>query len=56
VYELVRRYNEGGPACLGDRRVNNGAEARILTPEALAALKERIRTPPDDGGSTLKYQ
>jgi hypothetical protein len=27
-----------------------GAEARILTPEALAALKERIKTPPDDGG------
>jgi hypothetical protein len=28
VYELVRRYNEGGPDCLGDQRVNNGAEAR----------------------------
>lgn len=50
VYELVRRYNEGGPDCLGDQRVNNGAEARILTAEALAALKERIKTPPDDGG------
>ena len=37
VYELVRRYNEGGPDCLGDQRVNNGAEARILTAEALAA-------------------
>jgi hypothetical protein len=45
VYELVRRYNVGGPDC-----VNNGAEARILTAEALAALKERIKTPPDDGG------
>ena len=42
VYELVRRYNEGGPDCLGDQRVNNGAEARILTAAALAALKERI--------------
>ena len=50
VYELVRRYNEGGPDCLGDQRVNNGAEARILTAAALAALKERIKTPPDDGG------
>ena len=50
VYELVRRYNEGGPDCLGDQRVNNGAAARILTAEALAALKERIKTPPDDGG------
>jgi hypothetical protein len=50
VSELVRRYNVGGPDCLGDQRVNNGAEARILTAEALAALKERIKTPPDDGG------
>src|SRR6516165_736030 len=50
VYELVRRYNEGGPDCLGDQRVNNGAAARILTAEALAALEERIKTPPDDGG------
>ena len=50
VYELVRRYNEGGPDCLGDQRVNNGSEATILTPEALAALKQRIKSPPDDGG------
>lgn len=50
VYQLVRRYNEGGPDCLGDRRVNNGSEATILTPEALAALKQRIKSPPDDGG------
>lgn len=50
VYELVKRYNEGGPTCLGDQRVNNGTEPRILTPEALAALKQRITTPPDDGG------
>jgi transposase len=50
VYELVRRYNEGGPDCLGDQRVNNGSEATILTPEALAALKHRLKTPPDDGG------
>ena len=50
VYQLVKRYNEGGPDCLGDQRVNNGTEARILTPEALAALKQRIKSPPDDGG------
>ena len=50
VYELVRRYNEGGPDCLGDQRVNNGSEATILTPDALAALKQRIKSPPDDGG------
>jgi len=50
VYQLVKRYNEGGPDCLGDQRVHNGTEARILTAGALAALKERIKMPPDDGG------
>ncbi|MBV8439264.1 MAG: helix-turn-helix domain-containing protein [Hyphomicrobiales bacterium] len=39
---LIKRYNEGGPEALGDRRTGNGAAPRILT--------ERIRTPPDDGG------
>jgi transposase len=47
---LIHRYNEGGPEALGDRRAGNGASPKILTPAALAALKERIRTPPDDGG------
>ena len=50
VRALVNRYNEGGPAALGDQRIHNGTKPTILTPEALAALKERIRTPPDDGG------
>ena len=50
VYQLIKRYNEGGPDKLGDQRVNNGAGPTIVTPEALAALKERIKTPPDDGG------
>ena len=50
VYQLVKRYNVGGPDCLGDQRAHNGAEPTIVTPEALAALKERIKTPPDDGG------
>jgi len=47
---LIHRYNEGGPEALGDRRAGNGASPTILTPAALAALRERIRTPPDDGG------
>ena len=50
VYQLIKRYNEGGPERLGDQRVNNGTEPTIVTPEALAALKERIKTLPDDGG------
>ena len=47
---LVNRYNEGGPDRLGDQRIHNGTEPRILTPDALSALKERIKTPPDGGG------
>lgn len=47
---LVKRYNEQGPDSLGDRRLSNGTAPAILTPEALASLKERLRTPPDDGG------
>jgi len=47
---LAKRYNEYGPDSLGDRRLGNGAAPAILTPEALASLKERLKTAPDDGG------
>jgi len=47
---LVKRYNEQGPDSLGDRRQSNGAAPAILTPEALSSLKERLKTPPGDGG------
>src|SRR5271166_240707 len=47
---LVKRYNEQGPEGLGDRRLSNGAAPAILTEEALTALKERLKTAPDDGG------
>lgn len=50
VRSLIKRYNEGGPARLGDQRVHNGTAPTILTPEALGALKERLKTTPDDGG------
>jgi transposase len=50
VWRLIRRYNEGGPEQLGDRRSHNGTAPSILAPEALAALQERLRTPPEDGG------
>src|SRR3990172_13285378 len=43
---LIKRYNEGGPDRLGDQRAGNGTSPTILTPEALAALQERITTPP----------
>jgi len=51
VQALLKRYNEGGPEQLGDHRVSNGSAPTILTPQALAALKERIKTAPDDGGA-----
>ena len=50
VEELVVRYNRFGPSSLGDRRRGNGAKPRILTPEILAMLRERLQMPPDDGG------
>ena len=50
VQLLVKRYNEHGADSLGDRRLDNGTAPAILTPEALSSLKERVKTPPDDGG------
>jgi transposase len=50
VRVLLKRYNEGGAGTLGDQRSHNGTKPTILTPDALAALKERIKTLPDDGG------
>jgi hypothetical protein len=41
---------KGGPDSLGDQRVNNGTEPSIVTPAALAGLRQRIKAPPDDGG------
>lgn len=50
VEELLVRYNRFGPSSLGDRRRGNGAKPRILTPEILAMLRERVQIPPNDGG------
>jgi transposase len=50
VEELAARYNAHGPEALGDRRRRNGRAASLLTEDVLAALAERVRTPPDDGG------
>ena len=50
VRALLKRYNEDGAGALGDQRSHNGTKPTILTAEALTALKERIETPPDDGG------
>jgi transposase len=50
VGELAARYNAHGPAALGDQRRRNGRAASLLTKVVLAALAERLRTPPEDGG------
>jgi len=50
VRALIKRYNEGGAVALGDQRIHNGTKPTILTVDALTALKQRIKTPPDDGG------
>ena len=50
VEELAARYNACGPEALGDQRRRNGRAASLLTKDVLAALAERLRTPPDDGG------
>ena len=50
VEELAARYNARGPDALGDQRRRNGRAASVLTPALLAALSERLRAPPGDGG------
>ena len=50
VEQLAARYNASGPAALGDGRRHNGKAASLLSKEVLAALAERVRTPPEDGG------
>lgn len=50
VEQLLARYNAFGPGSLGDRRRGNGAAPTVLTPAMLAAVRERVRRPPDDGG------
>ena len=48
--QLAARYNAPGPEALGDQRRRNGRAGSLLTPELLAALAERLKRPPEDGG------
>ena len=52
IQQLARRYNEGGPEALGDRRHGNpGARDRALLSEAQQEeLREALKKPPPDGG------
>jgi hypothetical protein len=51
VEELAARHNAHGPGALGDQRRRNGRVASVLTPALLAALCDRLRMPPEDGGT-----
>jgi len=50
VRKLARRYEAEGAAALGDGRRRNAGAKPLLSPDDLEALRERLRTPPEDGG------
>jgi transposase len=50
VREVVRRYNERGPAGLVDRRHANPGAAPLLDAEGRAALEAALAEPPPGGG------
>lgn len=50
VEVLAARHNARGPEVLGDGRRKNGRASSVLTEAVLDALRERPKTPPDDGG------
>ena len=50
VEQLLAGRPAFGPSSLGDRRRGNGAKARLLTPEMLDTLRERVKTLTDIGG------
>ena len=50
VAEIVRRYNEGGPDGLGDRRRGNAGAKPLLGAADEAALRAALAVRPPDGG------
>ena len=50
VEQLAARHDAHGPAVLGEQRRRNGRAASVLTAAVLAALAERLKAPPEDGG------
>jgi transposase len=50
VSQLRRRYEAEGADALGDRRRRNAGARPLLSADDLEALRERLRTPPEDGG------
>src|ERR671938_1771417 len=50
IAEIARRYAEGGPDGLGDRRRGNAGAKPLLGAEGEAALRAALTAPPADGG------
>jgi transposase len=50
VREVARRYREGGPDALGDRRHANPGAAPLLTPAQQEELRAALGGPAPDGG------
>lgn len=50
VLTLVRRYNDLGPDGLVDRRHANPGQPPLISPAVREELRDRLATPPPDGG------
>ena len=50
IYEVARRYREGGPDALGDRRHANPGAPPLLAPARQEALRAALGGPAPDGG------
>ena len=50
IRSLIKRWNDGGPDALADRRRSTNGARPKLSPEQRAELFERLKSPPDDGG------
>jgi len=50
LYTIVRRYNQQGPAGIGDRRHTNPGTTALLSPAQQAELAVALTGPAPDGG------
>jgi transposase len=50
IRSIAHRYNQGGPAALGDRRQTNPGGSFLLSPEQQAQLEQALEGPAPDGG------
>lgn len=50
VLTVIHRYNDLGPVGLVDRRRANPGQPPLISPAVCDALRERLATPPPDGG------